>query len=58
MFPLLFVSKTVPVSCVSKYKVVGGAKEGINYSINGLCMVSATSFASAADNVKVWSIVS
>lgn len=38
-------------------KTVGAAKGGINFSINGLCAVSEERFASAADNVKIWSIV-
>merc|ERR1711865_398088 len=37
-------------------KTVGAAKGGINFSINGLCAVSDTRFASAADNIKIWSI--
>jgi hypothetical protein len=39
-----------------QFKAIGGAKHGINYSINGLCAVSGTAFASAADNVKIWTI--
>lgn len=37
-------------------RTVGGAKGGINFSINGLCAISETRFASAADNIKIWSI--
>ena len=37
-------------------KVVGAAKGGINFSINDLTAISDTRFATAADNIKIWSI--